>query len=881
MIRRAKSINEVYDEVKDYDLVITVDAPLRTALDRMLHKPMLGTWAVTPKELAGKDAIRTLGRQVLSEFDTVIEICQKLGKNIRQVHYYTDAILNLWENNGSLNRIEESLDEEGRSILEILKTLVTVQLAMERFDPSSIEANNIVVVGLEFFTELDKIVLPESYTTIEVLTDEVYELPPFYTFFGENDLVDRLVSMINKENAEDIAVVLNPESSYLPLIRSRLTNNGIPVNVKEYLRDHFQVRDFLAIIDVGLNLSNLTVKEIAQFAGTLSFMVDPERNNYLLSEYVTIDNNQRLAEFYDLLMEITSKTYHELVDWLLEKKMPLPFEFTDVLYKMALMDRNIGLESYTDLTYYISNFEVEITTSKSGVLMVDCENSAYIDRPVCFYVGLDSSWDRGRNRELLDRETEDKKELDSFQIMLQQGSLRYHFVSTMKENQPVIPCYYFNVLYDRNVGGFDSDELFKAKRVRNKGITIEYASEYASNKDEIEAEKPDFSYFSQTSLNRFALCPKLYMYNDLTPSAEEENLLKGTLFHDFAAFYLTYPDVVKEKGDDFFVDLMIREYRRIAEDVNLDTEMTKFRIGLKSLREYVDSLSLDVNINFPFRFDNKRRNRFVELLELSGENTNAELEFRDNELHLDGIFDVMVNNVTVVDHKSGEKAKPPSQIIKESDTHSNKDRVDFQAKLYILEMRKNNPADIEFIFDYFMSSHKKVIDGNSDITENLVTVKYYNVDFSDFLPTDDGIDMIASTSQERQKLMQKIGYDNFIRFFIENPMPRELQFDEDQLLDSDYADLFRNYTMSFNAGQSKKLPEQIDGILKAIVGVRTGRKKLALFFKDDIDEFETFLNDKYNEILSFIGDNFPYRPLSKDNCDKCDYEDICLKWYEE
>ena len=877
MIRRAKSINEVYDEVKNYDLVITVDAPLRTALDRMLNKPMLGTWAVTPKELAGKDAIRTLGRQVLSKFDAVIEICQKLGKNIRQAHYYTDAILNLWENNGSLNRIEESLGEEGRSILEILKTLPTVQLAMERFDPSSIEANNIVVVGLEFFTELDKIVLPESYTTIEVLTDEVYELPPFYTFFGENDLVDRLVSMVNKENAEDIAVVLNPESSYLPLIRSRLTNNGIPVNVREYLKDHFQVRDFLAIIDVGLNLSNLTVKEIAQFAGTLSFMVDPERNNYLLSEYVTIDNNQRLAEFYDLLMEITSKTYHELVDWLLEKKMPLPFEFTNVLYQMALTDRNIGLESYTDLTYYISNFEVEITTSKSGVLMVDCENSAYIDRPVCFYVGLDSSWDRGRNRELLDRETEDKKELDSFQIMLQQGSLRYHFVSTMKENQPVIPCYYFNVLYDRNVGGFDSDELFKAKRVRNKGIT----NEYVSNKGEIEAEKPDFSYFSQTSLNRFALCPKLYMYNDLTPSAEEENLLKGTLFHDFAAFYLTYPDVVKEKGDDFFVDLMIREYRRIAEDVNLDTEMTKFRIGLKSLQEYIDSLDIDININFPFILNHNRRNRFVELLELFDENTNAELEFQDDDLHLSGRLDMVVNNVTVVDHKSGDKAAI-SQIIKESDIHSNKDRLDFQAKIYILEMRKNNPDNIEFIYDYFLDNHKKVIDGNADINENLVTVKYYHFNFNEFLQTDECFDMIASTSKDKAKLMQKIGYDDFILFFIENPIPRELQFDDKKLLDSDYADIFRDYLLRFELGKSKDLPEQIDSILRTIVNIRTGyRRKIALFFKDDIDEFETFLNDKYNEILSFIGDNFPYRPLSKDNCDKCDYEDICLKWYEE
>jgi len=879
MIQHAKSIHEIYEEVKNYGLVITVDAPLRTALDRMLNKPTLGTWAVTPKELAGKNAIRTLGYRVLSKFDAVIEVCRKLGIDIKQAHYYTDLILNIWENNGSSSQIEDILNDEGRLVFERLRELPIVQKAMEQFDLSLIEADNIAVVGLRFFTELDRAVLPGKYTPIEIFTETTYELPSFYTFTGENDLVDRLVSMIDKDNADDIAIVLNPESSYLPLIRSRLTNKDIPVFIKEYLKDHFLIRDFMALIDVGLNLSNLTVKEIAHFAGTLSFMVDPIRNNYFLTEYLAINNDKRFTEFYDFLKDISNKTYHDIVNWLEEKKVNLPFEFNDALYSMDTIDKKIDLESYTDLAYYISNFDVEITTNKSGVLLVDCRNSVYIDRPVCFYIGMDSSWDRSRNRELLDKETEDRKELDSFQILLQQGSLRYYFVSTIKDNQSVIPCYYFNALYNRNIGSFDSDELFHAKRVRNKEII----NESTSSKDEFEAEKPDFRYFSQSSLNRFSTCPKIYMYSELTPSEEEEHLLKGTLFHDFASFYLTYPEVVKENGDDFFVDLMIREYRKIAEDVNIDSERSKFRIGLQCLQSYIDQLNIDKNINLPSLVkSNNQNNRFAELLGLSNESTNAELRFEDDDLHLDGILDVMVNNVTVVDHKSGDKVKSPSQIIRESNIHSKKDRVDFQAKLYILEMRKNNPANIEFIFDYFMSSHKNVIDGNADLNENLVIVRYYHFDFNEFLQTEDGIDTIASTSQERQKLMQKVGYDNFIRFFKENPIPRELQFDADQLLGSDYADLFRNYVMLFNAGQSKKLPEQIDGILKTVVSIRTGnRRKIALFFKDDIDEFETFLNYKYNEVISFIDDNFPFRPLSKDNCDKCDYVDICLKWYEE
>jgi hypothetical protein len=885
MIKRAKSIHEIYEEVKDYELVITVDAPLRTALDRMLNKPTLGTWAVTPKELAGKNAISTLGYRVLNKFDAVIEICRKLGMNIKQAHYYTDLIVNLWENDGSSNQIEDMLIGEGRLVFEKLKDLPIVQKAMEQFDFSLIEAENIAVIGLRFFTELDRVVLPGKYTHIEVFAETDYEIPPFYTFSGENELVDRILSMINNENADDIAIALNPESSYLPLIRSRLINKGIPVFVKEYLKDHFQVRYFLALIDVGLNLSNLTVKDIAHFANKVYFKVEPERNNYQLPEYVTISrDDQRLPEFYNQLNDLTGKTYRDLVNWLTEKKVDLPYEFTEVLYQMGIIDMKVDLESYTDLTYYISNFDVEITTNKSGVLLIDCRNSVYIDRPVCFYIGLDSSWDRSRNRELLDRETEDRKELDSFQILLQQGILRYYFVSTMKDNQSVIPCYYFNTLFNRNIGSFDSDELFHAKRVRNKEIV----KESDSNKDNIEAEKPDFKHFSQTTLNRFALCPKLYMYNDLTRSAENEHLLKGTLFHEFVSFYLMYPDYVKEKGDDFFVDLMIGEYKKIAEDVNLDYERTKFKIGIMSLLEYIDSLDIDRDINFPTVLDRSRPNRFVEWLLVppsngrTGENTNAELDFRDDELHLSGRLDIVVNNVTVVDHKSGDNAETISQIMREADIHSTKGRLDFQAKIYILEMRKNNPDNIEFIYDYFLSNHKKVIDGNADINENLISVKYEHINFNEFIQTQECLDIIADTSKDRAKLMQKIGYDNLVKFFGENPIPIELQFDSKKMLDSDYADIFQNYFLNFNLGKSKDLPEQIGAILKTIVNIRTGnRSKIALFFKDDIDEFETFLNDKYNEILTFIDDKFPFRPLSKDNCDDCDYGDICLKWYKE
>ncbi|MGB9596909.1 MAG: hypothetical protein ACPL7B_11565, partial [Candidatus Poribacteria bacterium] len=458
MIKKAKSIQEIYNEVKDYDLVLTVDAPLRSALDRLSKRPKLGIWAMTPKELATKYAPKTIGNFVKSKYEIVIDISRKLHTNIKQVHYYVDQLLNLWKINGKLDNISESLNNEGRKVFNVLIDLPTLNLAISKFDPSIIDDNNIAVIGLDFFNQLDKSVLPNKFDKIDIFTDETYDLSNFYAFSSENDLVDRLVDLINEDNADDLAIVLDPESSYLPLIRSKLKNKGIPLTIDEYLRDHFQVRSFLALINLGLNYTNLTVKDIAHFTDIFSFNVDDDKYSFFLSEYLSSNpDNQELNEFCDLIYNIANTTYKNLIDHLLDNNVSLPYDLLDVIYRLSFADRTIDFESYTELTYCIENLEIEIETNrnKNGVLLVNCKNSAYIDRPVCFYVGLDTSWDRGsKNETIVENDEEEKKEIDLFQILIQQGTIRYYFVSTIKDNQPVVPCYYFNMLFGREIGDF-------------------------------------------------------------------------------------------------------------------------------------------------------------------------------------------------------------------------------------------------------------------------------------------------------------------------------------------------------------------------------------------------------------------------------------------
>jgi len=746
MIGKSKSIEQLYNEVRDFDLVITADAPLRTALNKHLNKPMIGVFAVTPKELASKHAISMFKEPLLDESEAAIEIAARLNVSIKQAHYSVQRIFGAWQGLGDLEIAGQYLtDLEGDDItaLEIFKELPTVYRAMEGFNSSAFEDKEVAAIGLDFFTQLDKRVLPENCKQIEVFTDEEYVLPGLYTFTSEIDVIDRVISMISVDNADDIAIVIDPESSYLPLIESRLANKGIPLNIRGELRNHFLIRSFLGLVEMGLNIDSLTVREIAPFANLLSLYMDPRYSNYYIPDYVIdINEDPYLTGFYDFLRGITQKTYGHVLDWLKERKVTLPPEFLEILQQLNMVRRTIDFESHMNLAYCMENFHIEITGSRRGALFVNCKNSTYIDRPVCFFLGMDESWTKGTREEWIDKEAGDRRDLNIFQILLQQGQCRYYFVSTMKSNQEVIPCYYFNLLFDKVIKDF-KDPVFSNRNL----ASIKNPAGQKRARHIFKTEPYQFTHFSQSSLKEFVLCPRRYTHGKLKHRQEQTYFLKGNMLHDFAVFYFNHPDIVVEKGEEFFVDEMLREYKRMTGHLKLDIERTNFRIGIQNIRSFMDSLEdIDSKLELDGSSVSPKRdkNHFARLLGVPLEKPNCELAFADDALCIEGRFDLVVKPSRVVDFKSGLKKKAAAKVIEnancriitdiesgdgEEGANIAEDALDFQPMFYILMLRKLNPdKSIEFLHYYCLANYREVINGKyGDINENIVTVVYYPI----------------------------------------------------------------------------------------------------------------------------------------------------------
>jgi hypothetical protein len=89
-ITRAKPLDDLYEQVAEYDLVLVSDAPLASALNRRLDRPHLGTFATTPRRLAA-------GRIEAAEDRTAfLELVDRSDLDWKRSAYAIGNILQCW-----------------------------------------------------------------------------------------------------------------------------------------------------------------------------------------------------------------------------------------------------------------------------------------------------------------------------------------------------------------------------------------------------------------------------------------------------------------------------------------------------------------------------------------------------------------------------------------------------------------------------------------------------------------------------------------------------------------------------------------------------------------------------------------------------------------
>jgi len=217
------------------------------------------------------------------------------------------------------------------------------------------------------------------------------------------------------------------------------------------------------------------------------------------------------------------------------------------------------------------------------VLLADAKSAAYVGRPVVFYLGLDEDWTHSSpRRPWVDRDQEYERNIRQFQLLLQNGVDQYYLVQDTAGGTPVTPCLYFEEILDEEFERFsdlDSIQHSRAARTTHDGF----------GKESIDVAAEKVTAFSQSSLNTYVNSPRDYFFSRLLETPDKDYFREGNLFHDFAEFYVTHPDVIRSDDLDEIAEVILDDVDPFLRGVDREVRLTKYRIGLQTVVEFLDA----------------------------------------------------------------------------------------------------------------------------------------------------------------------------------------------------------------------------------------------------------------------------------------------------
>lgn len=849
-IQRARPIDELYSAVADYDLVLTTDAPLSQALNRRLDRPHLGRFAATPRMLAsGKFRPR-------DDRDLFLELIRQTDLSWKHAAHLLENILGCWEETGEIDGILEYDRFDTSATREAIAIIEAADSAHRDLASYSIEQDtDVAVIGEEQFTALDKQVLPENYDAISPFDTDTFELPDFHIFDSTTDIVETVVDNISQTTADDVAIIMDQGSEYPSLVESAFEANDIPFYGGPGFADDDLIRTFLRLLRAAHATTGIQVGDIRPILNRIgvSLPVTHDEKQFTKITHPSVEPIQQFCE------RIDEQTFGEALttfeDWC-ETSLD---KFRAELGQLGIQSETIFERAVDDLRFYLDSFDVPVDRDDSGVLLADATAAAYVDRPVVFYLGMGANWTHQvLDRPWIDTESKDRQYLRQFQLLLQNGTDQYFLVQETSAGQDITPCLYFHDLLENEFDTFgDLPHVSHSRRIRYDSSGFD--------KEPVEAEPTAIQTLSQSSLSTFVNCPRDYFFDRIVDSPDRDYFRKGNLYHDFAEFYVNYPDVIEETDLDSLVEVMVDEMTPYVDDVELEKLATEFEVGLTLITDFLRG-NPPAEQNYEEYGQLYPDNFFADYFGRDIDSPVTERWFENSELGGKGKVDLIHSPSQLLDYKSGS-GDSAAAVIRKSSIESISDEPDFQALLYLAHHRRVQPDEkLDFVFFHFLDLLDEAITGDPDPEDGLIRVSYYPVRFEAFAGRKEAFDALCegvAESNDRRKTLERMGYESYAAFFEDREFP-----DVDgksELLNTEIATQFSAYAKG-EVGDYKYVENGADSALKQLYELQSKN-----YFVEDIDSFESFLRQQIDRINEYRRSTFP---VEEPNFDRVNHRDL-------
>ena len=820
-MRKAKNLDRLYEEVKAYDTVLTADAALADALNRRLDRPVKGEFASTPGRLASSG-------EELSRKDVFLKVVEETGYSWKQISYSMDKIFEAWKHTGSLEEIlefERYDNEMFEEIVKIVKTCETSFNSVKRFQAEG----DIAVVNLFQFNELDRTVLPDDFDSYSIFEDEKTGYEEFNIFESGLELVNSLVKNIETVGSENAGIVVRPDSRYQSLLESVFRSQSINYTRSENISRDTDMRTFISVLEAGVTDRRLRVRDVKPLQEGLGLDISGDDNSFIsssdseLKEFINIIEYMDFSEALDQFEEFSGREFSHI---------------RGLIEDLGISSEPVNTENVRKLSYFLSNFDSKIGENNTGVLLADPKNASVIDRPVVFLVGMSSEWNEETPEEpWMDEAWFEEKARGEFEIIAQSGDETVYMVQDQEFEEDIKPCFHIDEVIGETVENFR--QLPHKFRSFNSGLE-------ASSFEKEGIDKKQIDSLSQSSLNDLARSPRLFYMSRLVSEAEQEHLLKGQLFHEFAELYSNHPEEVEEQIDqvtEFFAEKM--------EKVVDDTSMIQIRTEIdKGLENLMDFLEKEASYSGKGYKKEDSSNELAEELGLKVDSSPTEMEFNENRMK--GKVDLIESNHHMVDFKSGRK-KSVKDIVKASRPETFEDArfPDFQALMYLAHHSNYVDGEIEFSFVYFLNELGSQLTGQ-ETEEMVTTVKYVPESFEEKLSSNEMFEFLikdVKKSNNRRKTLEKLGCSVFNDFFTQNSFPEI--FDKDEITESQIYRDFEAFALE-EVGDYKYVRKGVKSAFRKIIEYRNTR-----YFKEDVENIEAFVEKQIENLKEYEEEGYP------------------------
>lgn len=726
LMRRLKSIDEIYEETKCYDLVITNDAALETALNARVDTVRIGTFAITPRHLARDMCSGILGSSELSDLELVARVSEETDQDFRYVY---SEILNFREIRRYTADVRAHLTTvRSKRVYDSYCTLPTRERAMSSFDPTVntpevLRDKKVAVVGLDLFDDLDKHFIPLDFDDIDIFTNGDFDMGTIHEVGNDRQLAENAVDLIDSECPTDYAIVLKASSPIADAVRAALYKRNLPFVNTLTVRDLAPIRDYISFLSYAMDYETARVGQVKELFAGLNGFFTPGREGFLISKLSDDDMRQRAKDFRDIMRDMfyDGMTFAQVMELVCDRIGKARVGM--VLKSLGLTDNTVTPSRLAMLRYAVDNVtelkhNEEIPDyERTGVLIADCSNSVFIDKPVVIYLGMEQDWNvTVTGKKYLDAELESEKNAIRLTALLQQGDRRIYCVNATKNGKKARPCLTFDQVIGHPCKTFEDVAPLKTGRWASRTEVRDVSKGEAI----IDGAEPFDKPFSKSSFNAYYSCPRMFMFNSLLKSEDQKSNEFGTLVHSFAELRACYPEVVREIGLDRLATIISDRYSGLSSPMMTEVDSDAVERAMYNISRYLDLKQVTASLDT----SNSMRdhpNRFMEELGLETTSTMCEKDYRSTQHRIHGEFDLIWRG-TVTDYKTGG-AKDCIDIAKAMSFGSKVDYPEFQPLIY-LALASELPDSTE-TFEMFYAMDNDVESGMAgyDITRNIRTIR--------------------------------------------------------------------------------------------------------------------------------------------------------------